>query len=79
MLEMALVVEDEILIRMVIADYLRDCRYKVVEVSNADEATAVFQHDAIKTDVVFSDIRAVCENSRPFAPRRPTSSARKRD
>ena len=35
MLEMALVVEDEILIRMVIADYLRDCRYKVVEVSNA--------------------------------------------
>lgn len=33
-----LVVEPDILVRMVIADYLRDCGYKVVEGVNADES-----------------------------------------
>ena len=38
-----LVVEDEILIRMDLADYLRECGYHVIEASNADEAMAVLQ------------------------------------
>jgi CheY-like chemotaxis protein len=35
------VVEPDILVRMVIADYLRDCGYKVVEGTNADDVLAV--------------------------------------
>lgn len=51
-----LVVEDEILIRMVIADYLRSCGYRVIEASSADEAMIVLQHKEVEVDVVFSDI-----------------------
>jgi hypothetical protein len=36
-----LVIEPDILVRMVIADYLRDCGYKVVEGVNADDVLAV--------------------------------------
>jgi CheY-like chemotaxis protein len=37
-LETILVVEDDVLIRMPIAQYLRDCSYRVVEAVSADEA-----------------------------------------
>lgn len=50
-----LVVEDEVIIRMVIADYLRDCGYMVIEASDADEALSVLQ-SAYPVDVVFTDI-----------------------
>jgi CheY-like chemotaxis protein len=55
-LEVVLLVEDEILIRMVIADYLRHCGYRVIEATNADEAMIILQHNEIEVDVVFSDI-----------------------
>ena len=51
-----LVVEDEILIRMVIADYLRDCGYRVFEASSADEAVVLLQRPDIVIDIVFSDV-----------------------
>src|SRR5215469_16653494 len=51
-----LVVEDDVLVRMPIAQYLRDCGYKVIEASNADEAMQVLLHEEIVVDVVFSDI-----------------------
>jgi len=51
-----LVVEDEVLVRMPIAQYLRDCGYKVIEASNADEAIQVLLHQETPVDVVFSDI-----------------------
>jgi CheY-like chemotaxis protein len=51
-----LVVEDEVFIRMVIADYLRGCGYKVLEAANADEAVLLLAHVEIAVDVVFSDI-----------------------
>jgi CheY-like chemotaxis protein len=54
--ETILVVDDEVLVRMVISAYLRDCGYKVIEATNADEALTVLQHLAVKVDVVFSDI-----------------------
>ncbi len=38
-----LVVEDEILIRMPVADYLRDCGYRVLEASDAVEAQALLR------------------------------------
>jgi CheY-like chemotaxis protein len=50
------VVEDEVLIRLVIADYLRDCGYKVHEAANADEALAILQAPEVSIDVVFSDV-----------------------
>lgn len=51
-----LVVEDEILIRLVIADYLRHCGYKVIEASSGDEALVLLQHGEPQIDLVFSDI-----------------------
>ena len=51
-----LVVEDEVLVRMPIAQYLRDCGYKVIEASNADEAIQVLLHQETPVDVVFSDV-----------------------
>src|SRR5215471_10974096 len=41
---------------MPIAQYLRDCGYKVIEASNADEAIQVLLHQETPVDVVFSDI-----------------------
>jgi CheY-like chemotaxis protein len=54
--ETILVVEDDVLVRMPIAQYLRVCGYKVVEAVNADEAIAVLLHQETVVDVVFSDI-----------------------
>lgn len=51
-----LVVEDEVLVRMVIAEYLRDCAYVVIEAGSAQEALALFKAD-VEVDVVFSDIQ----------------------
>jgi CheY-like chemotaxis protein len=51
-----LVVEDEVLVRMVIADYLRDCGYKVIEAGNAAEALTVLQSSET-VDIVFSDVQ----------------------
>lgn len=51
-----LVVEDEVLIRMVVAEYLRDCGYVVIEAGSAQEALALFKAD-VEVDVVFSDIQ----------------------
>lgn len=50
-----LIVEDEVLIRMAVADYLRDCGYRVVEADNGDEAVSLLKTDA-EVDVVFSDV-----------------------
>ena len=54
--QVVLVVEDEILIRMVIAEYLRSCGYRVIEAASADEALIILQHKELEVDVVFSDI-----------------------
>jgi|SRR5580693_3067371 DNA-binding NtrC family response regulator len=54
--ETVLVVEDEVLIRMPIAQYLRDCGYKVIETANADEAMTVLSHKETVVDIVFTDI-----------------------
>lgn len=51
-----LVVEDEVLIRMAIADHLRDTGLKVYEAGNALEAVDLLSHYGHEIDVVFSDI-----------------------
>jgi CheY-like chemotaxis protein len=50
-----LVVEDDVLIRTVVAAYLRECGFDVVEAGSADEAIRVLEAD-INVDIVFSDV-----------------------
>ena len=54
--ETVLVVEDDILIRMVISQYLRECGYRVIEAVSADEAILVLQKPELKIDVMLSDV-----------------------
>jgi DNA-binding NtrC family response regulator len=51
-----LLVEDEVLIKMNISQYLRECGYQVIEAANADEALMVLQSDH-KIDIVLSDVQ----------------------
>lgn len=55
-LETVLVVEDEVLVRTAIAEYLRHCGYRVIETASADEALIVLQEKNIQIDIVFSDV-----------------------
>jgi len=50
-----LVVEDEVLIRLAVADYLRTCGYRVLEASTGEEAQAVFG-DHQQIGVLLTDI-----------------------
>jgi len=50
-----LVVEDEVLVRSVVAEYLRDAGFAVVEAANAAEAMALIASQ-IPVDIVFTDI-----------------------
>jgi CheY-like chemotaxis protein len=50
------VVEPDILVRMVIANYLRECGYKVVEGVGADEVLTVFQAGTT-IDVILAEVR----------------------
>ncbi len=54
--ETLLVVEDEILIRLAICSYLRECGFKVIEAANGDEALIVLQASDMKVDMVLSDV-----------------------
>lgn len=50
-----LVVADEVLLRMALSDYLRECGYTVVETSDADEAITVLEAN-VPVDIAFSDV-----------------------
>lgn len=53
-----LVVEDEVLVRMPLAEYLRECGYRVLEAASVVEAKAVLEADT-PVDLVFSDVNLV--------------------
>jgi CheY-like chemotaxis protein len=55
-IQTVLVVEDEVLIRMVISEYLRECGYRVIEAAHAEEAMSLLQEPEIDVDIVFSDV-----------------------
>jgi CheY-like chemotaxis protein len=55
-LECILIVDDDVLVRMVIAGYLRECGFKVIEAVDADEAIVVLEQAEVHVDVVFSDV-----------------------
>ncbi len=50
-----LVVDDEIIVRTVIADYLRDCGYRVFEAGSAEDAVQILNSE-LKVDIVFTDL-----------------------
>lgn len=51
-----LIVEDEVLIRMVIAEELRDAGYEVVEACDGEEALALLRCP-VHIDLILSDVR----------------------
>jgi CheY-like chemotaxis protein len=55
-MQTVLVVEDEMMVRMPIAEYLRDCGYNVVEAADASEAIAAVDAEG-PVSLVFSDVR----------------------
>jgi CheY-like chemotaxis protein len=54
--KVVLVVDDEILIRMVVSEYLREEGYHVIEAGSADEALD-YLRTANPVDLVFSDVK----------------------
>jgi len=54
--ETVLVVEDDVLVRLVIAGYLRDCGYRVLEAASGEEALRLLQRDDARVDVVLTDV-----------------------
>lgn len=51
-----LIAEDDAFVRIVIADFLRDAGYQVIEARNADDAIATLQSGAA-IDLLFTDVR----------------------
>jgi response regulator RpfG family c-di-GMP phosphodiesterase len=51
-----LVLDDDVLVRMPVVQFLRDCGYRVVEAASTDEAMAIFQKTNFHVDVVLSEI-----------------------
>lgn len=54
--ETVLVLDDDVLVRMPICEYLRDCGYRVLEAASADEAAILLQKPDIQIDVILSDV-----------------------
>jgi CheY-like chemotaxis protein len=51
-----LVVEDELLIRIMVSDELRDAGYDVIEACSADEAVTILT-SPVRIDLIVSDVR----------------------
>jgi DNA-binding response OmpR family regulator len=52
-----LIVEDELLVRMALSEYLQHCGFKVLEARDADEAVAILDKTSATIDLVFSDVQ----------------------
>jgi CheY-like chemotaxis protein len=51
-----LVVEDEVLLRAALAEYLRECGFKVYEAGNGAEAITLLKSRKIIVDLILSDV-----------------------
>src|ERR1700761_4605431 len=51
-----IVVEPDVLIRMVIAKYLRECGFRVIEATEAADVWAAID-SGLKVDIVFTEVR----------------------
>jgi CheY-like chemotaxis protein len=47
-----LVPDDDVLVRMPVVQFLRDCGYRVVEAASTDEAITILQNTNTSVDVV---------------------------
>ncbi len=54
--EQVLLVEDDVLIRVLLAEELRNAGLRVIEAANADEALS-YVHSGTKIDLLFSDVQ----------------------
>lgn len=62
-----LIVEADVLVRHPLAEYLRDCGYRVVEVSNGDEARRVLAEPGSSVEIVLANVNAPKESGFAFA------------
>jgi DNA-binding response OmpR family regulator len=53
-----LILDSDVVSRQPIAEYLRDCGYKVVEAVNTDEAAALLSEEPLKVDILLADVAA---------------------
>lgn len=53
-----MVVDADILVRMPIAAYLRECGYRVIEAANTEEAMIVLREAELKIDAILTDIES---------------------
>ncbi len=53
-----LIVEADVLVRNALADYLRDCGYRVLEVADGKEAREILLEPAAVVDVVLANVKA---------------------
>ena len=52
-----LLVDDEAMIRIALAEYLEDCGFAVIQAGDSDEAISVLCQPSITVDLVFTDVR----------------------
>jgi DNA-binding NtrC family response regulator len=52
--ETVLIVDDDAIVRSAIAEYLRDCGFRVIEAAHAGEAQSVLLDDTVRVDIVLS-------------------------
>jgi CheY-like chemotaxis protein len=53
-----LIVEDEVLVRMALAEHLQECGYRAFEASSAAEAVKVLGDGEVTIHLVFTDVCA---------------------
>ena len=53
-----LIVEADVLVRSALADYLRDCGYRVLEVADGNEAREILVEPAAAVDVLLANVKA---------------------
>jgi CheY-like chemotaxis protein len=58
-----LIVDGDIVSRHVIADYLRNCGYAVVEAANTDEALVALGEPTLSIDIILCDVSALGSRS----------------
>jgi DNA-binding response OmpR family regulator len=53
-----LIVESDMAVRHPLAEYLRECGYKVIEAASTDEARLVLTDRSVSVDVLLSDVNS---------------------
>ncbi len=55
--QVILVVDDEVLVRLAVAEFLRDCGYQVFEAADGAEAIKILEATERPIDLIFSDVQ----------------------